>query len=259
MAACTLIIPSLISWTALPLLSTLMTLTPSRPSSAMTSSSNPPRQHPTAPATKAGTLCSRSGERCSRRRPRPGFPSRSSSPAAQDASSCAGATSGRTGTYVAWMSSGSEMASSPKAWPTSRASPERGPSDLGVDRKEQRRHVVSLQLQVRPAGPGQGRLNVAQHIATLEEPAPRPGHAPLNRAQHRVAMACPDVLQEEKPAIWPENPADFAERRSRVGHGTQDKRAHHGVDACVGQTGGVRPFVTQLQFDAVALRRLPER
>ncbi len=51
----------------------------------------------------------------------------------------------------------------------------------------------------------------------------------------------------------------FAKRRSRVGHGTQNKRAHHGIDARVGQTDGVRPFFTQLQFDAVALRRLPER
>ena len=53
--------------------------------------------------------------------PQAGFPSRSSSRAAQDAPSCADATTGRTGTCVAWILSGSEMASSPKAWPTSRA------------------------------------------------------------------------------------------------------------------------------------------
>src|SRR5215470_15423367 len=141
MAECTLMIPSLISWTASPLPSTPMTLMPSWPSSPTTSSSSPPRHRPTAPATKAGTRCARSGESCWRRRPRPGLPSRSSSPAARDAPSCAGATTGRTGTCVAWMLSGSEMASSPKAWPTSRAraipggtrDPARGPGgeDLG--------------------------------------------------------------------------------------------------------------------------------
>jgi len=122
MTACTLMIPSLISWTASPLLSTPMTLMASQPWLPTTSSSSPPHHHPTAYATKAGTRCARSGERCWRRRPRPGFPSRSSSRTAQDAPSCAGATTGRTDTCVAWILSGSEMASSPKAWPTSRAS-----------------------------------------------------------------------------------------------------------------------------------------
>jgi len=48
--------------------------------------------------------------------------SKSSSRTAQDAPSSAGATTGRTGTCAAWILSGSEMASSPRAWPTSRAS-----------------------------------------------------------------------------------------------------------------------------------------
>ena len=119
------------------------------------------------------------------------------------------------------------------------ASSERGPGDLGVDRKEQGWHVVSLHVQVCPADPGQGRLSVAQHIATLEEPAPRPGHGSLNHPQDGMALACPDVLQEEKPPTRPENPTDFAERRSGVGHGTQNKRAHHGIDARVGQTASL--------------------
>lgn len=54
--------------------------------------------------------------------PQARFPSRNSSRTAQDAPSCAGATTGRTATCVAWILSGSEMASSPKAWRTSRAS-----------------------------------------------------------------------------------------------------------------------------------------
>ena len=66
-------IPSLISWTASPLLSTPMTLMPSWPWLPTTSSSSPPRHHPTAYATKAGTRCARSGERCWRRRPGPVF------------------------------------------------------------------------------------------------------------------------------------------------------------------------------------------
>ena len=61
--------------------------------------------------------------------PQARFPSKSSSRTAQDAPSCAGAMTGRTGTCVAWTSSGSEMASSPKAWPTSRASATRPPRD----------------------------------------------------------------------------------------------------------------------------------
>ena len=94
--------------------------------------SSPPRHHPTAPATKAGTRCAGSGQRCWRRRPRPGFPSRSSSRPAEDTLSCAGATTGRTGTCAAWILSGSEMASSPKAWPTSRASAT--PQQIGAPR-----------------------------------------------------------------------------------------------------------------------------
>ena len=83
------------------------------------------------------------------------------------------------------------------------ASSERGPGDLGVDRKEQGRHLVSLHVQVCPAGPGQGRLSVTRHVATLKEPAPRPGHGSLNHPQQWVALACPDVFQEEKPRLVP--------------------------------------------------------
>ena len=54
--------------------------------------------------------------------PQARFSVEESSRTAPDAPSCAGATTGRTGTCVAWILSESEMASSPKAWPTSRGS-----------------------------------------------------------------------------------------------------------------------------------------
>jgi hypothetical protein len=73
MAAYILMIPSLISWTASQPPSTPMTLMPPWPWLPTTSSSSPPRQHPTAPATKAGTRCARSGPRYWRPRPGPGF------------------------------------------------------------------------------------------------------------------------------------------------------------------------------------------
>ena len=60
------------------------------------------------------------GVRCWRRHRRPGSLSRSSSRTAQHALSCAGATTGETGTSAVWTSAKSEMASPPKAWPTSR-------------------------------------------------------------------------------------------------------------------------------------------